>query len=113
MRGMPGPLIKWFLVAKGLDWLHLIASAAGDFGATAKTVIGYVDASGTCRYFEGVVRGRIVRARGPARFGWDPVFEPEGRGRTFAEMTPDEKNAISMRRRAFEELRAHLEGRNG
>ena len=31
--------------------------------------------------------GRIVPARGPTDFGWDPVFEPDGTGKTFAEMT--------------------------
>jgi XTP/dITP diphosphohydrolase len=54
----------------------------------------------------GTVDGRITDApRGTGGFGYDPIMEPlEGDGRTFAEMAPDEKHAISHRARAFREL---------
>ena len=59
---------------------------------------------------EGVVDGTIaVAARGEAGFGYDPLFVPdEGDGRTFAEMTADDKHAISHRGRAFRALDALL-----
>ncbi len=59
---------------------------------------------------EGVVEGTIAdEARGAAGFGYDPVFVPaEGDGRTFAEMTPDEKHALSHRGRAFRSLADRL-----
>ena len=59
---------------------------------------------------EGVVDGTIAtQARGDAGFGYDPLFVPdEGDGRTFAEMTPDEKHAVSHRGRAFRALDAQL-----
>ena len=52
---------------------------------------------------EGRVEGLITPARrGDRGFGYDPVFEPlEGDGRTFGEMTPDEKHELSHRGRAF------------
>ena len=55
---------------------------------------------------DGVVDGTIATdARGRAGFGYDPLFVPEGGdGRTFAEMTADEKHAISHRGRAFRRL---------
>jgi XTP/dITP diphosphohydrolase len=55
---------------------------------------------------EGVVDGTIsTAARGDAGFGYDPLFVPdEGDGRTFAEMTPEEKHAVSHRGRAFRSL---------
>jgi XTP/dITP diphosphohydrolase len=58
----------------------------------------------------GEVAGRIlVSPRGTAGFGYDPVFVPdEGDGRTFAEMTPDEKHSVSHRGRAFRALVATL-----
>lgn len=59
--------------------------------------------------FEGSTDGRIVPARGPANFGWDPIFEAEKTGKTYAEMDSEEKNAISHRYRALEKLRAYLE----
>ena len=47
---------------------------------------------------EGVCKGRIAQERsGADGFGYDPVFIPEGENRTFAEMSPAEKNAISHR----------------
>lgn len=58
----------------------------------------------------GVVDGVIVDApRGQGGFGYDPIVAPvEGDGRTFAEMTPAEKHAISHRSRAFTALAEHL-----
>ena len=51
--------------------------------------------------FEGVVRGEILRAEsGNGGFGYDPLFAPEGETRSFAEMSAEEKNAISHRGRA-------------
>ncbi len=62
---------------------------------------------------EGTVEGTIAtEARGTAGFGYDPLFVPdEGDGRTFAEMTPDEKHAVSHRGRAFRALRDALAAR--
>jgi XTP/dITP diphosphohydrolase len=62
-----------------------------------------------------VVRGEVegliaAEPRGTEGFGYDPVFVPvEGDGRTFAEMTPVEKHALSHRGRAFRALAAALE----
>ena len=58
----------------------------------------------------GVVEGRIAtRARGGGGFGYDPVFVPvEGDGRSFAEMAPDEKHALSHRGRAFRNFARNL-----
>jgi len=55
---------------------------------------------------EGVVEGSIVHSpRGAKGFGYDSVFAPDaGGGRTFAEMTADEKNSVSHRGRAFRAL---------
>ena len=50
---------------------------------------------------------RLLR-RGNEGFGYDPVFIPDGKNLTFAEMDLDEKNSISHRARAFEKLREFL-----
>ena len=61
---------------------------------------GDSDASGPpVKLFEGAVRGRIVQPRGGGGFGYDPIFEHDGR--TLAEMSTAEKNAISHRGRAL------------
>lgn len=54
---------------------------------------------------EGVLPGHILsQPRGSNGFGYDPIFVPEGEGRTAAELSPDEKDAISHRGRAFRAL---------
>ncbi len=65
---------------------------------------------GTEAVAEGVVEGVITEApRGGGGFGYDPIFVPvDGDGRTFSEMSDDEKHLISHRSRAFEALLSHL-----
>lgn len=59
--------------------------------------------------FEGVAPGRLVwPPRGQLGHGYDPMFVPEGGDRTYAELTADEKNAISHRAQAFGKLKAIL-----
>ena len=59
--------------------------------------------------FEGIVRGRILNEqRGVGGFGYDPVFAPENEERSFAEMSDEEKNAISHRGRAVRKLAEFL-----
>jgi XTP/dITP diphosphohydrolase len=54
--------------------------------------------------------GRLVRSpRGLNGFGYDPAFVPDGETRTSAEMSPDEKDAVSHRARAFRALAPELE----
>jgi len=59
----------------------------------------------TLATFEGAVEGRILRElRGKNGFGYDPIFLHPESGRTFAEMTPEEKGAVSHRGRALAAL---------
>ncbi|MBI4086627.1 RdgB/HAM1 family non-canonical purine NTP pyrophosphatase [Candidatus Kaiserbacteria bacterium] len=112
LNGLPGPLIKWFLKTIGNDGLAEIAEKFGNDKATAKTMIGYAKSSDDVHFFEGVIEGRIVPARGEGGFGWDPIFLPDGHDKTFAEMTAEEKNEISMRRIATSKLKEFLTAKN-
>lgn len=59
--------------------------------------------------FEGVVEGQIIdRETGHEGFGYDPLFRPDGYDRTFAQMTTEEKNAVSHRARAVRKLATFL-----
>ncbi len=108
LHGLPGPLIKWFLKTIGNEGLVPIADLFGNTGAEAKTVIGYADVDGNEFFFEGSLRVNIVAPRGTNGFGWDVIFQPEGSDKTFAELSPEEKNAFSMRKLAATKLAAHL-----
>jgi XTP/dITP diphosphohydrolase len=81
-----------------------------DRRARFRTVIAVVFPDGRQLTAEGVVTGVITnRARGTGGFGYDPVFAPEGgQGRTFAEMDPAAKNAISHRGRALRAMAERL-----
>ncbi len=108
LNGLPGPLIKWFMKTVGNEGLAKMAEAFANTGCEARVVIGYADGDGKAEFFEGSFRGTIVPPRGDNGFGWDPIFQPEGYDKTFAEFTQEEKNTVSMRRIAFEKLRKHL-----
>jgi XTP/dITP diphosphohydrolase len=57
----------------------------------------------------GVLEGKIAEAaRGEGGFGYDPLFVPEGSARTLAEMTVEEKNRLSHRRRAIDGVKEIL-----
>jgi XTP/dITP diphosphohydrolase len=74
--------------------------------AQFRTVLCYIDPGGKEFFFEGKVEGHIATERkGSSGFGYDPVFIPDGFDLTFAEMTAQEKNAISHRGRALAEFK--------
>lgn len=110
--GLPGPLIKWFLKAIGRRGLYDICQKYDNFGARGVTMVGFQDQKGDQHFFKGEVSGKVVLERGEDGFGWDPVFVPDGEDRTFAEMPREEKNEISMRRKAFEEFKQYLLSKN-
>jgi inosine triphosphate pyrophosphatase len=108
LNGLPGPLIKWFLVTIGNIGLADIAHKFGNFNATAKTIIGYAKSHEEIYFFEGELEGIVVVPQGEVGFGWDPIFKPTGFEKTFAEMTKEEKNAISMRSMAVQKMKEFL-----
>ena len=107
MKGLPGPLIKWFMKTVGNDGLYKMVEAFGNFNAEAKTIIGCSDKNGNVEFFEGNIKGIIVSPRGEG-FGWDPIFQPEGYNKTFGELSAEEKNSFSMRKIAIEKLKSSI-----
>lgn len=81
-----------------------------DRRARFRTVISLI-LDGCEHQFEGIVEGRIAeQAAGVEGFGYDPLFIPDGFSKTFAEMTAEEKNAVSHRGRAVRRLVEFLRG---
>lgn len=112
-KGLPGPYIKYFLESVGVDGLYKMLHEFDDKTAAAYCTVAYWNPETMSEpiVFEGKVDGQVVSPRGPQNFGWDPVFEPAGQTtpKTFAEMSKDEKNAVSHRFRAFEQLSLYLQ----
>jgi len=104
-NGLPGALIKWFLTSLSAEGICRLLQHETNREATATTVFAYY-AGAQVRVFPGVVQGIIPETpRGSLGFGWDGIFQPWGSTRTFAEMTPGEKDQFSMRRIALERFR--------
>ena len=117
LNGMPGVNSARFAGENkdsdaNIDKLLLMLKGKENRKARFRTVIALI-IGGEEHLFEGIVEGTIISDRsGREGFGYDPVFLPEGRDITFAEMPLTEKNKISHRARAFEKLRAFLMSRN-
>lgn len=106
-NSFPGALVKWVLKSKSAEGVCELAS--NNNSATAKTTIGLC-IDGEVKTFTGEVKGRIAKEpQGKDGFGWDPVFIPEGYEQTFAQMSSEEKNQISMRKKALHKLKDYLE----
>ena len=76
--------------------------------ATFKTVISFVDGERE-HHAEGVVKGVIVdKYRGVDGFGYDPIFQPESQSQTYAEMDTEEKNRMSHRFKALDNIKEFL-----
>ena len=90
------------------DNMDLLLSKLGssvERDARFKTVITYISAEGIVHQFTGIAEGSITNEKsGQEGFGYDPIFQPKGYDITFAEMSANEKNQISHRGKAFQQL---------
>ena len=113
LNGAPGVLSARYAgeQKEAADNIAKVLRELGDTpnrGAQFRTVISLI-LDGKEYQFEGVSRGHIATGpEGEKGFGYDPIFVPEGAGRTFATMDLAEKNQYSHRARAFEKFIAFL-----
>lgn len=109
LGNFPGPFVRWLLEAAGGKGLAAIAYALNNRAAKAECCLAYWDGT-EGRVFRGETAGEVlVEPRGDQRFGWDAWFQPAGSTRTFAEMTAQEKDAVSHRGRAYRKLAEYLQ----
>jgi XTP/dITP diphosphohydrolase len=106
LNGFPGPFSAFVFRTIGNEGiLKLMADKNGEERtATFKTVVAFCESpKSEPMLFVGTVEGRIAEEiRGSSGFGYDPIFEVEGR--TFGEQSTEEKNNVSHRSRAFKEF---------
>jgi non-canonical purine NTP pyrophosphatase (RdgB/HAM1 family) len=114
-RNLPGGLTRVFLENVGNKGICRMMSSfhGSERTATAIVVIGLRLPDGRERTFEGKRRGRIAdEPVGFSNFGWDPIFIPDGQaeggGKTYGQMTMEEKNRTSMRAEATRQLQNEI-----
>ena len=109
LKGLPGPYIKWFLEKIGPEGLHKLLAGFEDKSAQAICTFAFTrDENSEVILFQGITEGIIVEPRGCRDFGWDPIFQPLGYDKTYAELPKEVKNTISHRFRALDKLRDHF-----
>ncbi|WFD33505.1 adenylate kinase [Malassezia cuniculi] len=85
LGGLPGPYIKHFLGNVGVHGLHKLLAGFEDKSATALCTFAFCSGpDAEPILFEGTCEGKIVAPRGETDFGWDPVIEIDGTGKTFS-----------------------------
>jgi XTP/dITP diphosphohydrolase len=112
LNGMPGVLsARWAGPARDdAANLQLVLDQVADVpderrGARFVCAAAFALPDGREGVVEGAVEGVLLRApRGTGGFGYDPIFRPHGSERTTAEMSPEDKDAISHRGQAFRAL---------
>ncbi|MFP8951578.1 RdgB/HAM1 family non-canonical purine NTP pyrophosphatase [Natrialbaceae archaeon A-arb3/5] len=98
LGGFPGPYSAYVEDTVGVERLWRLVEGEENRRARFRTVLAFADGDGT-ETFEGELAGTIVAPRGDEGFGYDPIFEFNGQ--TLAELSVEEKNAISHRGRAL------------
>jgi XTP/dITP diphosphohydrolase len=103
-RRFPGALVKWLERTAGVASLARMLDPFEQRGATATCAVAFFDGS-RLTAARGESTGSIAPVpRGTGGFGWDCLFIPDGSSLTFAEMSEEEKDRVSHRRRAWENL---------
>ena len=105
---------QWFEGEPGRDWYMAMGKVEGmlqqlgpdvDRSAAFQCVLALVWPDGEQAIYEGKCQGSLTwPPRGTMGFGYDPVFVPEGKAQTFAEIVPEQKHASSHRADAFAKL---------
>lgn len=108
LNSFPGVYSAYVFKSIGNDGILKLMEGVEDRRAYFKSVIAFYD--GEVRFFEGICKGVISETKkGGNGFGYDPIFIPEGKTKTFGEMEREEKNEYSHRGRAILKLKKFLE----
>ena len=104
--GLPGAYIRSFIEKLTPANLAKLLVGFEDKSAHVTCSLGYCPGPDSePSVFTGRCDGTIVEPRGTGGFGFDPIFQPDGYDKTYAELSAEEKNKISHRYKAFQMLR--------
>jgi len=99
LNGFPGPYSSYAYRTVGTKGILKLMKNVKNRDAYFQAVIAFSSPEEEPICFIGKVKGKVsLKERGTSGFGYDPIFEPsEGDGRTFAEMSTEDKNRLSHR----------------
>ena len=107
LGGFPGAYAAWALRKLGLNGILRLMNGVKSRKAAFRTAIALYDGK-RILVFKGEAKGSIATSlKGREGFGYDPLFVPQGSRKPFAEMTGEEKDALSHRRKALVRLAKH------
>lgn len=110
-KGFPGPFVR-FMLPMEVEGILKTLENESNRKVLLCCGIGYHDGHNV-HVFVGKIKGKVSKeARGKRHFGFDPIFIPNGRKMTYAEMGFKEKNLVSHRAKALEMLKKFLERSN-
>lgn len=113
LNGFPGPYSAFVFRTLGCSGILRLMRNHENRRARFLSVIVFRDSTGKKTTFRGETIGTIpFEECGTGGFGFDPVFIPEGTTKTYAEISPSEKDTISHRGKAARDLAAFLNARN-
>lgn len=108
LKGFPGPYAAYVYKTISNPGLLKLMENVKDRTATFRSVIAYYDGQSAPVCFEGEATGTIaydeIWGNLNTGFGFDPIFQPSGSKKTFAEMTIEEKNGFSHRAKAIQKF---------
>jgi XTP/dITP diphosphohydrolase len=106
LNGFPGPYSSYVYRTIGIKGILKLMKNMKKRDAYFQAVIAFSSPEEPPICFTGRVKGEVsLKEQGTSGFGYDPIFEPsEGEGRTFAEMSMDEKNRLSHRAKALKKF---------
>ncbi|MDI6887517.1 MAG: XTP/dITP diphosphatase [Candidatus Thermoplasmatota archaeon] len=110
LNNFPGVYSSFVFKTLGCDGILKLLKGKKDRYAEFRSVIG-LKMGNSKKIFTGICKGEISTcAKGHGGFGYDPIFIPNGKKKTFAEMSIKEKNRCSHRGKAVQKLGSYLKG---
>lgn len=103
LKGLPGTSASEFWRCVGTDVCNVVTKLGND-QADVTVALGFTDGQKLLHVKQKQKGSVAASPKGARNFDWDRVFIPKGDGRTYAEMSPHEKNRLSPRAKAFAKL---------
>lgn len=112
LSDFPGPFSAFVLETIGTAGIIRLMSGKPSREAQFRSAVAVAMDGKLMAVFEGAIKGNITRSpRGKGGFGFDPIFVPEGKRKSFAQLSISSKNNISHRGKAFRALAGWLESK--